>query len=151
MAPEGSWASSEGNRRSMLANRGRDTKPEKAIRSLVHAAGLRYRVSARPVAAVRRSADLVFGPTKVAVFVDGCFWHKCPEHFTVPRRNNEFWMNKIDGNVRRDRETDRLLEAEGWAVLRFWEHEAPEDCSGVIVETVRGRRNAARTPGNAVQ
>ncbi|QDQ96339.1 very short patch repair endonuclease [Tomitella fengzijianii] len=138
--PDGSWASSAGNRRSMKSNRGRDTGPERAIRSLVHAAGLRYRVSARPLPDVRRTADLVFRPTKVAVFVDGCFWHRCPEHFTMPKANHEYWEPKIRRNVERDRETDALLGEAGWLVLRFWEHEAPEDCAHLICEAVTARK-----------
>jgi DNA mismatch endonuclease (patch repair protein) len=140
--PTGSWASSAANRRSMLGNRSRDTSPEKAIRSLVHAAGLRYRVAAKPLPGMRRTADLVFRPVKVAVFIDGCFWHACPEHFVAPKTNSPYWDGKIAGNVRRDRDTDaRLIEA-GWVVLRFWEHEPAEACAQQIAEQVARRRAA---------
>ncbi|MGW6409227.1 very short patch repair endonuclease [Streptomyces vinaceus] len=138
--PPGSWASSPANRRSMLGNRSRDTSPERALRSLVHARGLRYRVAAKPLPKMRRTADLVFGPTKVAVFVDGCFWHGCPEHFVPPKTNPDYWREKIGGNVRRDRETDEKLAAEGWLVLRFWEHENASDCAAAVWDAVTSRR-----------
>ncbi|WP_342342099.1 hypothetical protein [Mycolicibacterium gilvum] len=86
-----SWASSPGVRASMRSNKGRDTKPEVALRSAVHALGLRYRLSIRPVKEIRRTADLVFSRAKVAVFLDGCFWHGCPDHHTVAVTNGEFW------------------------------------------------------------
>lgn len=100
-APEGSWASSAANRRSMLGNRNRDTAPELALRRLVHAAGLRYRVAAKPLPGMRRTADLIFRPTRVAVFVDGCYWHGCPEHFVPPKTNPEYWREKIARNIQR--------------------------------------------------
>ncbi|WP_446459459.1 very short patch repair endonuclease [Streptomyces nojiriensis] len=141
--PAGSWASSAANRRSMLGNRSRDTSPERALRSLLHARGLRYRVAAKPLPKMRRTADLVFGPTKVAVFVDGCFWHGCPQHFVSPKTNPDYWREKIGGNVRRDRETDARLAAEGWLVLRFWEHENAGDCAAVVWDAVTSRRSGA--------
>ena len=93
----------------MQANRGRDTTPELAIRSLVHRAGLRYRVDTRPIPHLRRTADLVFRKAKVAVFCDGCFWHGCLLHYTAPVSNGPFWQQKIQGNRERDSETNRLL------------------------------------------
>lgn len=139
--PVGSHASSPGNLKSMRSNRPRDTKPELAVRRLLHAAGLRYRVARRPVPQVRRTADVVFGPVKVAVFIDGCYWHGCPEHGQRPKTNAEFWNAKIDGNVRRDRETDRLLAEAGWTVLRYWEHEPAAECAARIIEAVLARRS----------
>ncbi|WP_042434181.1 very short patch repair endonuclease [Streptacidiphilus anmyonensis] len=136
----------------MLGNRGRDTSPERALRSLVHASGLRYRVAARPEPGVRRTADLVFRPTKVAVFVDGCFWHRCPDHFTAPKTNAQFWEEKISRNVVRDRDTDARLQSAGWLVLRFWEHQTPEECAAVVrAEVLRRRKDLAarRTAGAA--
>ncbi|GGX44893.1 very short patch repair endonuclease [Streptomyces fructofermentans] len=141
--PDGSWASSAANRRSMLGNRNRDTSPERALRSLVHAAGLRYRVAAKPLPKMRRTADLVFRPTRVAVFVDGCFWHGCPEHFVLPKTNPDYWREKIGRNVQRDRDTDARLEEAGWLVLRFWEHDAAEASSAIVCAAVRSRRGAA--------
>ena len=126
----------------MLGNRSRDTKPEMLVRSLVHRRGLRYRVSQRPIANVRRTADLVFRRAKVAVNVDGCFWHGCEQHYKEPKTNTEYWRNKIDGNRRRDRETDELLTAAGWLVLRFWEHEDPLLVSETISLTVAERSSA---------
>ena len=137
-----SWATSEATRRSMMANRGRDTRPELAVRSAVHRLGLRYRVNARPVRDLRRTADLVFRPARVAVFIDGCFWHSCPGHGAKPAANAEFWRSKLDATVERDRETRRALEDAGWAVLRFWEHESPDDVALAIKSQVDARRLA---------
>ena len=143
----GSWASSDGTRRSMLANRGRDTAPELRIRSLVHRSGLRFRVDARPLPLLRRTADLVFRPVEVAVFVDGCYWHGCPEHFVQPKTNSEFWKEKIGRNIERDRDTDSILRDAGWTVIRIWEHEEPEAAAAEIVELVR-RKRAERHSGH---
>jgi DNA mismatch endonuclease (patch repair protein) len=108
----------------MRANRGRDTQPELALRSAVHALGLRYRVNIRPIKEVRRTADLVFTRAKVAVFLDGCFWHGCPEHHRPAKGSTaSFWNDKIAGNRRRDLDTDHRLQAAGWEVVRVWEHE----------------------------
>lgn len=142
--PEGSWASSAANRRSMLGNRSRDTKPERLLRSLVHAAGLRYRIAAKPLPDMRRTADLLFRPARVAVFVDGCFWHGCPDHFVPPKTNPDYWQEKINGNVQRDRDTDARLAEAGWLVLRFWEHEAPEVCSQTVCAAVAVRSTERR-------
>jgi DNA mismatch endonuclease, patch repair protein len=109
----------------MQANKSRDTKPEVALRSAVHALGLRYRVSVRPINGLRRTADLVFTRAKVAVFLDGCFWHGCPQHHTVAVTNARFWADKVEGNRARDRDTDRQLSEVGWTTVRVWEH---EDC-----------------------
>jgi DNA mismatch endonuclease (patch repair protein) len=105
MAAAESWASSELIRKTMIACRNRDTRPEIALRSAVHRLGLRFRVAARPLPGMRRTADLVFRGPKVAVFVDGCFWHGCPLHFEPPKTNQDYWDTKIAGNRRRDSDT----------------------------------------------
>lgn len=135
-----SWASSEAARRTMLGNRSRDTAPEVALRRLLHAQGLRYRIAARPLPSVRRTADLVFRPSKVAVFVDGCFWHRCPDHATYPKTNADYWEPKLERNVERDRETDRLLAESGWLSIRIWEHEDPDIAAQRVTRAVRSRR-----------
>jgi DNA mismatch endonuclease, patch repair protein len=124
----------------MQGNRSRDTRPEVAVRSAVHALGLRYRVATRPVRELRRSADLVFRGARVAVFVDGCFWHGCPEHFVPPRTNADYWAAKIAGNRDRDVETDAALLAHGWAVVRIWEHDAAREGADRVRDAVAGRR-----------
>jgi DNA mismatch endonuclease (patch repair protein) len=124
----------------MQANRSRDTSPELAVRSLVHRAGLRYRVAARPIPGLRRTADLVFRPTRVAVFIDGCYWHMCPEHGHYPAANTDYWNPKLSGNVERDRETDERLAEAGWLVLRFWEHDPPEAIARAVESAVSERR-----------
>ncbi|MEU0491246.1 very short patch repair endonuclease [Nocardiopsis sp. NPDC006139] len=139
--PRPARALNEGVRKSMRANRGRDTGPELAVRRLVHAAGLRYRVSARPLPALRRTADLVFTRRRIAVFVDGCFWHGCPEHHTTARTNAAYWAEKVRANRERDADTDRRLGEAGWTVLRFWEHEEPAAVAERIVAAVRGARD----------
>ncbi|MGH4032702.1 very short patch repair endonuclease [Actinomycetota bacterium Odt1-20B] len=140
--PTGSWASSAARRRNMQAIRSRDTKPERLIRRLLHAQGLRYRVAAKPLPELRRTADIVFRPAKVAVFIDGCYWHGCPDHYVPPKTNQGYWSNKVAGNMARDRDTDRHLTEAGWTVLRFWEHESPDECTNVIVSVVVERREA---------
>ena len=121
----------------MQANRRRDTSPEIAVRRLVHAAGLRYRVDVRPLPDLNRRADLVFSRAQVAVFVDGCYWHGCPEHGTTAQRNADYWKAKIEGNVARDAQTDRLLSDAGWTVIRAWEHQAPANVAKEVVRAVR--------------
>jgi DNA mismatch endonuclease (patch repair protein) len=107
----------------MRANRRRDTKPELALRSELHRRGLRFRVDYPPVAGLRCRADIVFTRAKLAIFVDGCFWHLCPEHSTVPKSNRQWWRTKLEGNVARDRRNDAALQARDWAVIRVWEHD----------------------------
>lgn len=131
-----SWASSPAARAVMRGNRRSGTSPEMAVRRLVHAAGLRYRVDAKPLKDLNRRADLVFTRVKVAVFVDGCYWHGCPEHGTVAKANAGYWTPKIAGNRERDRETDRLLTEAGWTVVRAWEHEDPVKVTERIIATV---------------
>jgi DNA mismatch endonuclease (patch repair protein) len=123
----------------MQANKGRDTQPELALRSAAHALGLRYRVSVRPLRELRRTADLVFPRVKVAVFLDGCFWHGCPEHHTIAATNARFWAEKVESTRSRDRETDRRLADAGWTSIRVWEHEDPVEAAQRIHAVVRGR------------
>lgn len=120
----------------MVANRSKNTAPELAVRSLLHARGLRYRVHLRPLPALRRTADIVFTRRKIAVFIDGCFWHACPDHFVMPRANADYWEPKIARNQRRDREIDEALTVEGWTVLRFWEHQPPGEVADAIERSV---------------
>jgi DNA mismatch endonuclease (patch repair protein) len=122
----------------------RDTKPELALRRLLHGRGLRFRVDRAVLADRRRRADIVFGPAKVAVYVDGCFWHGCPIHATWPKANAEFWREKIEANQARDRDTDKRLERAGWHVERVWEHELPQEAADRIEQIVRSRRPPVR-------
>lgn len=135
---DGSWASSRAVRAVMKANRSRDTKPELRIRALLHKEGLRYRVASRPLPEVRRTADIVFSRSRVAVFVDGCYWHGCPEHHRAATINTEFWNEKIAKNRARDQETNRLLNEAGWTVIRVWEHENPQEVAARVSAVVRG-------------
>ena len=124
----------------MQSNRGRDTKPELALRSAVFALGLRYRVSARPINDFRRTADLVFTRAKVAVFLDGCFWHGCPDHHSIAATNAAFWAEKVRRNRERDRETDQRLKEAGWVSVRIWEHEEPTEAALKVRDIVTTRR-----------
>ncbi|MEU7529702.1 very short patch repair endonuclease [Saccharothrix sp. NPDC042600] len=125
----------------MSRQRSRDTGIEVALRRELHRLGLRYRVHRRPVRAVRREADVVFGPAKVAVFVDGCFWHGCPDHGTWPKRNSDFWRTKIESNQARDVNTDKVLAEAGWLSIRVWEHEDPATAAAKIHATIQSRRS----------
>ncbi|PXW25080.1 UNVERIFIED_CONTAM: T/G mismatch-specific endonuclease [Williamsia faeni] len=106
------------------------------MRQLLHAQGFRYRVDVQPERALRRRADIVFARDKLAVFIDGCFWHSCPLHATSPKANAEWWREKLDANIARDRDTDRRLEEAGWTVLRFWEHDDPAAVARSIASTM---------------
>lgn len=145
-SPRASWASSPAARATMRANKRKDTKPELAIRRLLHAGGFRYLVDSRPVASIRRTADIVFRGPKVAVFIDGCFWHRCPVHYVEPISNGSYWSAKIGGNVERDHETNKRLQDEGWRVLRYWEHELPRDVTADIIENCKSLAESIPTP-----
>jgi len=114
----------------------RDTAPEVALRRELHRRGLRFRVDWPLPGLPRRRADIAFTRRKVAVFVDGCFWHSCPEHATAPVSNGGWWADKLANNVRRDRQTDKHLRSLGWSVLRFWEHEAALSCGDLVSQAV---------------
>jgi DNA mismatch endonuclease (patch repair protein) len=125
----------------MQAQKRVDTKPELALRRAVHALGLRYFVNRRPRSDLRRSADLVFPRAKVAVFVDGCFWHGCPDHGRGQLRENTwYWPEKIASNQRRDRDTDHHLRAGGWMSVRVWEHEDVDQAARRIQEATSRAR-----------
>ncbi len=143
-----SWASSPSVRRTMQANRGRDTGPEMKLRRLLYAAGFRYRVDWPMPGDRRRRIEIAFPGRKIAVFVDGCFWHRCPAHYVPPKANADFWSIKIQSNVERDARTTAELIAAGWLVLRFWEHEDPRQMAERIGAAVRDAVGAA-TPGPA--
>jgi DNA mismatch endonuclease, patch repair protein len=127
----------------MQGNRSRDTKPEMAVRRQLHRLGLRYRVGITPVPEVRRRADIVFTRARVAVFIDGCFWHGCPEHGrTTFNHNADYWSAKIATNIDRDQDTDARLREAGWTVLRFWEHQDVEAVAKAITDTLPRRELA---------
>lgn len=141
-----SWASDPKVRARMQRQKTRDTEPELALRRLLHARGLRYRVDAQPLPGLRRRADLVFGPAKVAVFVDGCFWHGCPEHGQRPTSANpKYWTDKVALNSRRDADTDRVLTESGWLAIRVWEHDDPKTVAEFVESQVRQRKHEHRS------
>ncbi|MEW8692905.1 MAG: very short patch repair endonuclease [Candidatus Thiodiazotropha endolucinida] len=121
--------------RCMSRIRGKNTKPELKLRKALWAVGLRYRLKNQ----LPGRPDIVFPGKKVAIFIDGCFWHRCPEHFKAPVQNAEFWAKKIERNVERDREVEQQLIAIGWHILRFWEHDirvSPETCISRVLNTI---------------
>ena len=125
----------------MRANRPRDTSPELRLRSALHRRGLRFRVHRRPERDLRTTADVVFGPARVAVYVDGCFWHSCPEHGNLPKANRDWWQTKLQATIDRDRRNVEALQARDWQVIRVWEHQDPEAAAELISEILaRGRR-----------
>ncbi len=133
--------SSAGVSERMSRVRTRDTAPELELRSELHRRGLRYRVDRRPMKGVPSRADLVFGPAKVAVYVDGCFWHSCPEHGTMPHSNEAFWQEKLARNRERDAAVNELLAAAGWTVVRIWEHEDIAAAADRVEAAVRAARD----------
>ena len=133
--------SSEAALKRMQAAKPKNTLPEKALRSALHRKGLRYRIHAKPLKELNRSADIVFRSGKIAVFIDGCFWHGCPIHGTQAKANAEFWRVKIRHNRERDADTNRRLEDAGWKLIRVWEHEDSEEASERIYNLVRKRQS----------
>jgi len=128
----------------MKGNRKRDTKPELALRSALHRMGLRYRCDYPVKLPNRRAirADVVFTKAKVAVFCDGCYWHRCPEHGTTPKANSQYWETKLARNVRRDREVDKALLANGWVTMRIWEHADPKAAALRVAAEVAQRSSS---------
>jgi DNA mismatch endonuclease, patch repair protein len=122
----------------MQATHRRDTRPEQRVRSLLHRSGLRYRVDYPIQTSVRkRRPDIVFTRQRLAIFIDGCFWHLCPTHCRIPTRNQDYWVAKLEGNAARDRAVDRELEALGWVVLRFWEHQPTDEIAALVKEALQ--------------
>lgn len=132
-------ASDEKVARRMGRTPARDNRGERALRSALHRLGLRFRLQRRLLPGSTRTADVVFPKQRVAVFVDGCFWHSCPIHGTWPKRNADWWRAKIETNVRRDRDTDARLTELGWCVIRVWEHEDVGEAAERVALALRER------------
>jgi DNA mismatch endonuclease, patch repair protein len=132
-------ASSPNALRRMQAARRRDTAPELTVRSELHQRGLRFYVDRAPLPGLRRRADIVFPRRRVAVYIDGCFWHGCPEHGTWPKANADWWRTKIETNRDRDRDTDRRLAEADWTSVRAWEHETPTSIADRVVRALSER------------
>ncbi|MGH3663247.1 MAG: very short patch repair endonuclease [Micromonosporaceae bacterium] len=143
-----SWATTPAVRKSMRANRSRDTRPELALRRALHAMGLRFRVCARPLPKVRRTADVVFRPSRVAVEVRGCFWHGCPQHYRAPSANGGYWSDKVARNLARDAATEQTFDEAGWQLIAIWEHEDVAEAARRIYTAVRERRPPRSRPSS---
>jgi DNA mismatch endonuclease (patch repair protein) len=130
----------------MLGNRALDTRPEIALRSILHRRGFRFRKHSRVLPDLRCRPDVAFPRERVAVFIDGCFWHGCPEHASTPKANAAYWRAKFERNQARDARNDSALRAAGWQVVRAWEHEPAELVADRIAAAVSARR-AAHTSG----
>lgn len=137
-------ASSSAALKRMKATRRRDTKPEVSLRRFLHASGLRFRIDRPILSGIRRRADILFSGAKVAVFVDGCFWHCCPLHRTFPKANAAWWAEKLQTNRKRDRDTNRRLSKAGWYVIRVWEHELPSEAAVRVAAAVRQRTQSQK-------
>jgi DNA mismatch endonuclease (patch repair protein) len=120
----------------MAKVRQKGTDAEVALRREMYRIGLRYRIDYEVLRKPRRVADIAFPRQKIAIFVDGCFWHGCPEHATWPKRNAEFWQQKIEGNRKRDADTSERLRSVGWTVLRFWSHESPIEAARAVARVI---------------
>ncbi|WP_281767431.1 very short patch repair endonuclease [Methanoculleus bourgensis] len=119
--------------------RGKDTSPEMKVRKMLYSHGIRgyrlhYKLPGKP--------DIVFIRKRIAIFIDGCYWHKCPACFKEPQTQNEFWMNKLNSNVERDRKVNEILTSSGWTVLRFWEHQVRKDPEGVVADILKVLKSA---------
>jgi DNA mismatch endonuclease (patch repair protein) len=117
--------------------KGKNTKPELEIRKLLFSKGIRgYRISSDLIG----KPDIIFPKYKIAIFIDGCFWHKCMKCFKEPQTNKQFWKNKIDSNVNRDKKINKELTDDGWTVIRFWEHEIKKNidkCVNNIIQELK--------------
>lgn len=131
------WASSPATRRTMQGNRRRDTAPELALRSDLHARGWRFRVQFPVPGRPRRSVDIAFTRRRIAVQVDGCFWHGCPDHGSRPATNSTYWLEKVRRNQARDRDTDAALVEAGWTVIRVWEHQSRASALATVEDALR--------------
>lgn len=139
--PAGAWSADEGVRAVMQANKSRDTTPELLLRRALWHSGLRFRVNYRPLRESRRTCDIAFPGRQVAVFVDGCYWHSCPEHCRPARTNSQFWTTKLAATVRRDREMDEMLRSAGWLCVRIWEHEPPAEGLALVKAAIKTREH----------
>jgi DNA mismatch endonuclease, patch repair protein len=138
-----SWASTTAVRKLMQANRRSGTKPEVQLRSMLHRHGMRFRKDYPVQLPGRRkfSIDIAFTRARVAVLVDGCFWHGCDLHKKLPTTNSSYWTPKINGNKMRDAQVEAALSAAGWRVVRVWEHESPQGAMEAVVSGLHSLNN----------
>ncbi|MFC8731448.1 DNA mismatch endonuclease Vsr [Luteimicrobium sp. NPDC057192] len=143
--PEHPGSSSEAVSQRMSQALRRDTRPELLLRRELHRRGLRYRLIVKVPGNNRRTIDIAFPRQKLAVFIDGCFWHGCPAHGTAPKSNSLWWSQKIDANRARDADTNLLLDAAGWGVLRLWEHDPAEAAADQVIAALASHERCSTT------
>lgn len=147
MENQANWEANTRTRSVMRGNKRRDTLPELRVRRLIHSAGLRYRIDYPPIPSNKRlRADIVFPRLRIAVFIDGCFWHGCPDHYVASRSNTSYWDAKIKNNKQRDDRTNRILKTAGWTVLRFWAHTPAEEAATQIIAVVTDHSRRCESP-----
>lgn len=134
-------ASSNAALNRMKAAKPRDTTPEMALRQVLQEMGFAFSVDFSPIEGLRRRVDILFVEERVAVMIDGCYWHGCPQHGTWPKQNAEFWKAKIKANKRRDIDTNQRLEDAGWHVIRVWEHENPHEAAERIIDVLNASQD----------
>ena len=144
--PEGPKPSSESVANRMRRTKKRDTQSEMALRSELHRRGFRYHVDRAISGVTRGRPDVSFPTEQIAVFVDGCFWHSCPQHASTPASNRDWWVRKLSSNVKRDERHSTELGAAGWVVLRFWEHENPLEVADRVQRAVLEARQLIDRP-----
>ena len=135
----------------MISNKAHDTVPEVALRAALHKAGLRFFKHRRAIRDLKCLPDVVFPRLKIAVFLDGCYWHGCPQHATWPKTNGAWWRAKLEENRARDRRHNAALEAAGWLVVRIWEHQNPHEVAAAVKELVAARRRDSGSRGCAAR
>ena len=135
---DGRGTTSPNRRRIMQDNRCRDTGPELALRRALFALGYRYRVNYQALAQLRRRADIACTRQRVAISVDGCFWHSCPDYGSIPRTNMDYWIPKLARNLEQDSHTDVAMAEAGWHVVRIWEHDDPDAAASRIARVLEG-------------
>jgi DNA mismatch endonuclease, patch repair protein len=136
-------------RRRMKSVRQAHTNIEREVRSVLFRLGLRFRVNRIVVPGSRRRADVVFAKSRLAIFIDGCFWHSCPQHKTMPKTNTRWWRAKLAANVKRDRDSDRELRKYGWKVIRVWEHQCTDTVARRVLKALADRKRHSNPNSNA--
>lgn len=144
MGRKGPKPSSSAAKSRMEAAKPKNTLPEIKLQTALAELGINFETDVKPIEDLHRRADVLIREGKIAIFVDGCFWHGCPIHGTQAKANAEFWADKIKRNQERDLDTNEHLEAAGWTVIRIWEHEDPNDAAKQIADIIKEKKSKYR-------